>query len=253
MACFIIGKGTEYKDIQSAVKDAVDGDTIYIKDGIYNESVNVGSKRIHLVGESTDGTILKHDGTQYAYPPLEMCRGSIENMTIWATTQQGKSKSSGAYCLHCDDDASANDYLICRNVVFQNDHYQSVGIGLRPHFTISFENCGFAGQVYCHDSDKTYADMTGQNIRFVNCSVMANNQPLGAIRMQSQEKRGAVATALFQRCIVWNGNKPGVFMGLWKDNGLAKNGWLGSTDWKLDKMSGMNNVTELNYGISQDL
>lgn len=231
----------DYLTVSDACKAAKDGDTVYICDGIYEESVIVGNKKIHLIGESTEGTILKYTGTQYAHPPLEMCCGSIENLTIWATTEKGKSKGSGGYCLHCDDDYSAGKYLICRNVRFQNDHYQSIGIGLRPHFTLSFENCEFIGQVYCHDSDKTYPDMTGQELRFVNCSFSANQQPLGAIRMQSQEKRGAYATVLFQRCIVNNGNKPPVFMGLWKDNGLSKDGWMGSSDWHLSEMSGLNN------------
>jgi hypothetical protein len=35
-------------------------------------------------------------------------------------------------------------------------------------------------------------------------------------------------------------------MGLWEDTGLAKDGWLGSTDWHLDGMSAMNNQNILN-------
>lgn len=238
--------GGNYTTISAACGAANDGDTIYICDGTYYESVKINGLRVHLVGESRKGTVLKYLGTQYANPPLEMSNGSIENMTIWAITESGAS-GGGGYCLHCDNEASANGYLYCRNVKFQNDYYQVIGIGLQPNFTLSFENCEFIGQVYIHDCAKTFETLTGQVIRFTDCAIQASNQPLGAIRMQSQERSGAYATALFQRCIVKNtGSDVIVYMGLWEDTGLAKDGWLGSTDWHLDGMSALNNASILN-------
>lgn len=236
-----------FTTISAACAAANDGDTIYIKDGVYQESVKINGLRVHLVGESREKTILKYTGTQYANPPLEMSNGSIENMTIWATTQSGVSHDSGGYCLHCDNVASKNGYLTCRNVKFQNDHYQVVGIGLEPNFTLSFEQCEFIGQFYCHDSKDSFSDMTGQVLRLVDCSIIASNSTFGAIRMQSQEKSGAEATAVFQRCIVKNtGGGPVVTMSLFSDPGLPKDKWLGSSDWTLDGMSALNNSNSLN-------
>jgi hypothetical protein len=235
-----------YTTISAACAAANDGDTIYIKDGVYYESVKINGLNVHLVGESREGTVLKYLGTQYANPPLEMSNGSIENMTIWAITESGAS-GGGGYCLHCDNEASANKSLTCRNVKFQNDYYQVVGIGLQPHFTLSFENCEFIGQFYAHDCAKNFQDLTGQVLRLTDCAIYTENQALGAIRMQSQERSGAEATILFQRCIVKNvGSSTIVYMGLWEDTGLAKDGWLGSTDWHLDGMSAMNNQNILN-------
>lgn len=238
--------GGNYTTISAACAAANDGDTIYIRDGVYYESVKINGLNVHLVGESREGTILKYLGTQYANPPLEMSSGSIENMTIWAITEQGAT-GGGGYCLHCDNELSANKSLTCRNVKFQNDYYQTIGIGLQPHFVLSFENCEIIGQFYVHDSAKTFIDLTGQVLRVIDCTITANGEPLGAIRMQSQERSGAEATAVFQRCIVKNtGSNVIVHMGLWEDPGLAKDGWLGSTDWHLSGLSALNNASILN-------
>lgn len=238
--------GGNYTTIAGAIGAANDGDTIYICDGTYYESIKANGLRVHLVGESKEHTILKYVGTDYANPPLEMSKGSIENMTIWAIAQQGQ--SGAGYCLHCDNDSSKDSYLYCRDVVFQNDTYQAVGIGLRPNFTLTFEHCTFLGQFYCHDSQKSYDDMTGQVLRCIDCTFDANNQYFGVIRMQSQEMSGAYATAEFQRCITKNeySGGPIVTMSLFQDAGLAKDNWLGSTDWHLSGLSALNMSSTLN-------
>lgn len=240
------GGGGDYTTISAACAVANDGDTIYIKDGVYYESVKINGLRVHLVGESREGTVLKYLGTQYANPPLEMSNGSIENMTIWAITESGAS-GGGGYCLHCDNEASANGYLTCRNVKFQNDYYQAIGIGLQPNFTLSFENCEIIGQFYCHDCAKNFSDLTGQLLRVVDCTIHTNSQVFGAIRMQSQERSGASATVLFQRCVVKNdGSSTIVTMTNWTEAGLPEDGWLGSSDWHLDGLSALNNESIIN-------
>lgn len=235
-----------YTTISAACAAANDGDTILIKDGTYNESVQINGLKVHLVGESEKGTVLTYPGTDYANPPLEMSNGSIENMTIWATTESGAS-GGGGYCLHCDNNASKDGYLSCKNVTFQNDYWQAVGIGLRPNFKLSFERCTFLGQFYCHDSDDVFTDMTGQELICKDCTFDDTQSTFGVIRMQSQERSGAVATALFQRCVAINrGTGPIVTMSLFRDAGLAKNNWLESTDWHLSELSALNNQNILN-------
>ncbi len=64
----------KYKTIQEAVNAAVSGNTIYIKNGIYQEVVDISKDNIKLIGESNTGTVvtygnyagkLKSDGTTY--------------------------------------------------------------------------------------------------------------------------------------------------------------------------------------------
>lgn len=64
----------KYKTIQEAVNAAVSGNTIYIKNGVYQEVVDISKDNIKLIGESNTGTVvtygnyagkLKSDGTTY--------------------------------------------------------------------------------------------------------------------------------------------------------------------------------------------
>lgn len=51
-----------YKTIADAIEAASSGDTVYIKDGIYRESVVIGAgKNLTLEGESQDGTVIQFD------------------------------------------------------------------------------------------------------------------------------------------------------------------------------------------------
>lgn len=235
----------DYSTITEAFNNSSAGDTIYIKDGLYQESLKFEGHLVHLIGESKEKTIIEYLNTNYSNPPIDIAQGSIENLTIHASTASGE---TGAYCLHCDTLASANGYLYCRNVKFINDNYQAIGIGLQPYFTLSFENCEVYGQFYCHDCAKDFSDLTEQVVRVIDCTIYTENEPFGAIRMQSQERTGAKATAVFQRCIVKNpGGAKLVHMGLWATGeDLAKDGWLGSTDWALDSTSDLNNTSILN-------
>ena len=234
----------DFTTIADAFNAANAGDTIYIKDGLYTESLKMNDKRVHLVGESKEKTIIEYLNTSYANPPVEIAQGSLENLTLHASTAEGQ---TGAYCLHCDAASSANGYLYVRNVKFINDNYQAVGIGLEPNFTLTLEDCEIYGQLYCHDCAREFSDLTGQVLRVINSTIYTKGEALGAIRMQSQERTGAKATAVFQRCIVKNpGGQKLVYMGLWPGGEtLARDGWLGSTDWALDAISDLNNAAIL--------
>ena len=48
----------DYPTIQSAIDNATDYDTLFIKDGIYQESVVV-YKPLTIIGESQDGTVVE--------------------------------------------------------------------------------------------------------------------------------------------------------------------------------------------------
>lgn len=57
-----------HTSLQDAVNDAVPGDTIFIKNGIYTERVEIRTPQLTLCGESEDGTILT--GARFALMPM---------------------------------------------------------------------------------------------------------------------------------------------------------------------------------------
>lgn len=83
----------ENSTVQDAVSNAKSGDTIYICDGTYNESVYI-DKKVNLIGESQDGVIL-HTPTDTPTIQIDASGNSsadpllIENMTIHADANIG--------------------------------------------------------------------------------------------------------------------------------------------------------------------
>jgi pectin methylesterase-like acyl-CoA thioesterase len=54
----------DYATISLAIENALDGDTVFVKKGTYQESTLAINKSLLLIGEDVDGTILNLD------PPL---------------------------------------------------------------------------------------------------------------------------------------------------------------------------------------
>ena len=94
-----VGANETYETIGAAVVAASSGDTIYIKNGTYNENVTITGKALTLVGESQDGVVIKFDyetrntsatysGTQ-CYPIVSSNSDlTLENLTIAGPTNQ---------------------------------------------------------------------------------------------------------------------------------------------------------------------
>lgn len=54
-----VGIGTDYSKIQDAIDDASDGDTIFVKSGIYYENIVI-NKSITLMGEGKEKTVIRY-------------------------------------------------------------------------------------------------------------------------------------------------------------------------------------------------
>ena len=94
-----VGEGETYETISAALADAHDGDTIYIKNGTYEETVTITGKALTLEGESQDGVTIKfvyderNTTAQYAGTPCYPIVSSdsaltIKNLTIAGPTSQ---------------------------------------------------------------------------------------------------------------------------------------------------------------------
>ena len=136
------------------------------------------------------------------------------------------------------------------NVKFINDDKQVIGVGLRNNFTIEFNSCDFVtpsgdNAFYVHD-DPIRDNSSNQNLIVKDCSIV-NNGTGATIHMQSQERVGAVAKVTWQRNIVVNLSGGKLIDVATYNNGLAKDKWLGSSDFVLQPTSALNNIAQLNF------
>jgi hypothetical protein len=72
---------TDYATIQEAVDAAGDGDTVYLRNGYYTETVSMtGLGKVHLLGESRSNVII--DGTGFDEGVVWGSGGSVKNLTV---------------------------------------------------------------------------------------------------------------------------------------------------------------------------
>ena len=246
-----VGADKKFTTIQAAVNFAKDGDTILISSGTYHEAVDAKTKLLHFKGVDKNTVTLEYENGAYSLPPLEISKGSVENMTIHAISQAKVSgEPAKAYCFHADYDIQIGHTLTFTNVKFINDDYQVIGVGLRNNFTLEFNSCDFVtpsdnNAFYVHD-DPIHDNSSNQNLIVKDCSIV-NNGTRATIHMQSQERVGAVAKVTWQRNIVVNLSGGKVIDVATYNNGLAKDKWLGSSDFVLQPTSAMNNIAQLNF------
>lgn len=187
----INGNG-DYSTIQEAVDNSIDGDLLLIAPGIYIENVNCVDKKLYIVGIVRDACILKSTDNRYEYPPLEIAKGYILNMTIYAERLEGATPPDSSehygytpYAVHIDWIASCDSDLTFENCTLKSDWNAGAGIGLRKNFTLTFRNCNLIstdttntnGALYFHDANAegTYGrgDITVENCNIKSSSDIA--------------------------------------------------------------------------------
>lgn len=138
----------DYTNINDAIDNTYDGDTILIYPGVYEESVKMFGKNRHLVGICKDTCIITNGTGAYLTPPLEANIGSVENLTIiadnYAPTINDPSQDSserGSYGIHIEY-ANATPYTLrISNCKILSKWSAGIGLGLRYNQTVKIENC----------------------------------------------------------------------------------------------------------------
>jgi hypothetical protein len=166
---YVGGTGpNNYTRIQNAINDANDGDTVFVYNGIYNESLGI-NKKINLIGENTHNTII--NGRDFFYLiHISSDNVKIQGFTIseeqlgGRTTHAIKISSSSctiAYCKFINNIVfggsialceSSNNNNIYRNIFQENldnggidfRNYQSRSNTIRQNNFISTEPVSYA-------------------------------------------------------------------------------------------------------------
>lgn len=171
----------DYTTITEAVSKAVDGDTIYIKDSEYKETVVI-NKYVHLVGQSKQNTILYQNIGNYNNCPLSITQGSVCNMTIKSIAPSDTSGLTDyAYAIHLDKNfASETKYQKCEiyNCDIISEVNDAIGAGTNyaseydihdcfvhvAHAPVKALACGFK----CHNGqNQTTGKVTLKNNVFI--------------------------------------------------------------------------------------
>lgn len=197
----------DFSSVTAAVESAASGDVIYVRKGVYdNEKIKAWDKNITIIGEDKYQTIIKNGFNDYSDPPLEMCIGSIRNLTLYQYDSGSEPGAIGyGYALHIESNNMTNGTFFAKDVVFKSDMYPGCGIGLRPGCLASFENCEFwsdenAG-IFYHDCATGAVGV--QKITFKNCTFMTESGPC-SIRVHSQKWTGTTVYNTFINCAVAN-------------------------------------------------
>jgi len=209
-----------FPTVQSACDFADANDIIFIKSGTYNEAVSIWNKKLHLIGENKNTTIIIEHVGNYANPPLEMNIGSLSNLTLIedganAASDTAETGKLGAYCLHVEAINPNTEVFEVDNCVFKNTIHAPLGCGLQANYTIRFRNCTFiceaANEDYAHERGAFYVhtavttNPTGQHIIAENCVMMSANNIVVLIGIPS----GATGSAdyRFSGCTMWSAKR----------------------------------------------
>ena len=195
----------DYPTIQEAIDRANEGDTVFVKSGLYVQSLFI-NKAITLLGENRTNTII--EGQQYVWDVIAV---DSDNVTISGFTIRGGGNGILAYSSNC---------LFYDNILTGNDG----GIFLDGRLSYHVENNTIMNNIIANNRDAGIVgqSVTGNNILFNTVEV---NRHFGIVFFA-----GACLNLVKQNEIM-NNEDTGVafFMGasenVLEHNNVSGNGW----------------------------
>lgn len=151
-----------YNTITEAINVAVDNSVIIVLPGEYDETLDLRTKSLSIIGTDKYKCIITRRTEDYGTPPIWMTNSVIENFTIralratdmsedeiWETSaantgSEAANKIQGNYCIHLDTDgrgASAIRKSIVRNCILISECNDCIGCGAYPDETIEIDSC----------------------------------------------------------------------------------------------------------------
>ncbi|MCR4792316.1 MAG: hypothetical protein K5871_06180 [Lachnospiraceae bacterium] len=159
-----------YSSVSEAVNAAQKGDVILIYPGEYDECIDMINKDLILIGTDRNRCILKHDTSFYSDPVLSASAGIFNNLTFIGyrgpnfalkpdvETEDNKFQYYSGYVVHIDYDYEVGRSVTFNNCSFLSENSNCIGLGLRNHFSITFNDCilrstgeNGAGCLFAHD------------------------------------------------------------------------------------------------------
>jgi len=117
----------DFTSIQDAIDNASDGDTVFVYNGEYNESIEI-NKNITLQGEDNENTILK---SYYSYPEY------TNHYLIYITSDNVVLKN---FNTNIANDHSFNIFIKANNTLLKNNVFNNLGIILSSSYNNIISN-----------------------------------------------------------------------------------------------------------------
>ena len=176
-----------FETITEAVNAAADGDVILIYPGEYDESLDIRDKDLIMLGLDKDTCIIKYETTHYTAPVLNGAAGTFCNLTFYGYKGEKSEVKTpddsligpddivdcfSGYVLHIDDDYEYGRSITFNNCNIISENNNCIGMGMRNHFTATFNNCyirstGVAGILYVHDPDNILFAGDDMHLNFI--------------------------------------------------------------------------------------
>ena len=240
----------DFNSLAAAVVTVPSGSTLLIKDGIYNEALDIQGKIINMKGTSKEKCVIQYDTSNYVRVPLNIAGGVYENLTINGYHKAKQTAPFPGYAIHIDSDSLAGQAVIFRNCNIISENAFCVGIGLRKNARISFQGCSFTakkqGAILFHDSQNPALSGTASLI-LDGCLI--NNSAEGLIITQCLSPASLTNLTLRNNTVVGNGDGFCLAYGSYVGDGQ---GWMGSNNVILTKQSAGNNIKSFNYSDMKD-
>ena len=260
--CFVVDNDgfLTYKDINSAINglnstEVGNYNKIYVRNGEYNETLELWNKEIELIGENPEKTIIYNTNGNYSTPPVEAGMGLFENLTIYAKYDGiNPTEEWSAYGVHIETNNLSNKTLKFKNCIFKSDFNSSVGLGTRSGAKVIFEDCHFIETshsnsfcLFMHDSDNpTYYGTS--NIIFKNCYFEQQNTQTKALRFTALHQENTTNITMINNSF-YNINNPSLNnIDTVNNTGVeSPSSWNGLTGYNLLFPSHGNNDNLANY------
>lgn len=244
----------DYRSIQQAVNNTLDGDTILIYPGTYEEAVEMWGKNRHLVGVSKENCILTNGTGNYDTPPLEANIGSVTNMTIIADNyaptipDPSGTENRASYAIHIEYANSTPFSFRVNNCILKAKWFPAVGLGLRYNQTVVIENSELVteadsvlGALFFHNDASSNTSGTGK-ISVSNTFLRSKKEALG---LSSVSTKPALAEAEFVGCTLISEDY-GTTNVIYKKYTTQAAGYLCGNRIYLAQSAHGNNIAELN-------
>ena len=248
----VVGKtgDVEYNSITQAVNESNNGDVILILPGVYeDEKIKAWGKEIHLIGFSRENTVITNSTGTYTTPPIEIGRGSIENLTVHA--KYGVSTDSNGwacYAVHSEDNNLKDGKLTIRNCKLISEVNASFGLGMRGGCKIEIIDSDLVGigtdgrALFFHDASSTsYAGL--QEIDIIRCRLISNSTTNVTFRYNDQCVDGSSVKINIENTLIHNEAGSSYRIGTSNTDGGSYSGWRGLKNTTLSSKTYGNSMT----------